>query len=329
MAFPCAPSIGRLGATVPRGPGDDGRCESHWPLGRPLSDTTFDDCAETSAGMSSEGSDDQELDVSGYGGVGPCTAMVRNLAYKSTGETVMRALDALGFEGRYETVYVPGNPVRKTNLGYGFVNFFALDDLRAFHRLCNNRPFDGAPASRSCSISVSSTQGIKGPRPAKEKRTAPTTAEQPTAWPVGPCAPGALVSGAPCAPRRGSPPGPMAFREPPVLEGRGGSGALAALWPDAAFRGSAPRAHPREPLRGLWRVDDRRRSDRHWAHDRPRSDRQERGHDQAVAGLPEPPLLSTLVPRATPSAHDCLLHAICSVADGVRAPKGEAPPLQA
>lgn len=56
--------------------------------------------------------------------------MVRNLAYKSTGETVMRALDALGFEGRYETVYVPGNPVRKTNLGYGFVNFFALDDLR-------------------------------------------------------------------------------------------------------------------------------------------------------------------------------------------------------
>lgn len=162
------------------------RCEAGSLTGQLSRHTTFDDGDDMSPGASEATlSEDHELDISGYAGSGPCTAMVRNLAYKSTQESFMRALDELGFAGKYDAVYIPGNPARKTNLGYGFVNFASLEDLKSFHRLCHNRPLDSAPASKPCCITVSTIQGIRGLRSTKVKRekanTMPTRA---------PCPPG-------------------------------------------------------------------------------------------------------------------------------------------
>lgn len=88
------------------------------------------------------------LDVSRCTGAGPCTAMIKNIHCKSTQESIMRTLNELGFDGKYDTIYAPGNPARKTNLGYAFVNFCALEHVREFYRVCNGKAFDGAPASR-------------------------------------------------------------------------------------------------------------------------------------------------------------------------------------
>lgn len=74
-----------------------------------------------------------------------CFAAVRGAAARPQ-ESIKEALDELGFAGRYATIYAPGNPARKTNLGYAFIDFLCLDDLKEFHRRCNNRPFDKAPA---------------------------------------------------------------------------------------------------------------------------------------------------------------------------------------
>lgn len=41
-----------------------------------------------------------------------------------------RSLDALGLEGTYDAVYTPGNPARRTNLGYAFVGFLSLEALQ-------------------------------------------------------------------------------------------------------------------------------------------------------------------------------------------------------
>lgn len=114
---------------------------------------------------------------------GCCTAMIKNIHYNTSKESIMRTLDRLGFTGKYGTIYVPGNPARKTNLGYAFVNFLCLGAFVDFYRACDNMPFDDAPPSRPCRVILSMERGIKGPRCAAGKKSKAASKAQPS-WGV-------------------------------------------------------------------------------------------------------------------------------------------------
>mmetsp|Transcript_16133 Transcript_16133/g.46668 ORF Transcript_16133/g.46668 Transcript_16133/m.46668 type:complete len:253 (+) Transcript_16133:78-836(+) len=140
-----------------------------------------DDETTTSSLHSADGSDEEScsgLDVSRCQGDGPCTAMIKNLFCRSSQESISKTLDGLGFKGKFDAIYVPGNPARKTNLGYAFVNFCTLADLKLFHRMCHGLPFDGAPATKPCDVIVSAVQGIRGPR--CKQRKPPATRARPS-----------------------------------------------------------------------------------------------------------------------------------------------------
>jgi len=138
----------------------------------------FDDADETtSAGGSQEDASASEgegassaLDLSKCPAEGPVTVMIKNIHYKSSQESIMRTLNGLGFEGTYDAIYAPGNPARKTNLGYAFIQFLHVDHLKAFHKRCDGRPFDAAPATKPCTVIVSAVQGIRGPKSMQRKK---------------------------------------------------------------------------------------------------------------------------------------------------------------
>lgn len=114
--------------------------------------------------------------------------------------------------------------------GYAFVNFLSLEFLREFHRVCTGRPFDGAPASKLCTVIVSTVQGIRGPRSMLRKKSAGKRCDaveplfvqpRPAAslsralahWGAPPPSPHA-----PLAVAMAAVPLPTGFREPPGLE---------------------------------------------------------------------------------------------------------------
>jgi RNA recognition motif-containing protein len=88
------------------------------------------------------------------------TVMLRNLPCPFLREDLIKAMDAKGFAGLYNFVYMPTDFQTEKSKGYGFVNFISAAEVQRF-RLA----FDGfrdwsLPSSKICSIELARTQGL-------------------------------------------------------------------------------------------------------------------------------------------------------------------------
>merc|ERR1712051_120068 len=59
---------------------------------------------------------------------GPTTIMIRNMPNDYTRPMLLELLDASGYAGRYDFVYVPMDFTRRAGLGYAFVNMLSNAD---------------------------------------------------------------------------------------------------------------------------------------------------------------------------------------------------------
>lgn len=66
------------------------------------------------------------------------TVMLRHLPRDLSRDALLELLDARGFRGKYDFVYVPINFVEQANLGYAFINLSSPEDTPAFFKV-----FDG------------------------------------------------------------------------------------------------------------------------------------------------------------------------------------------
>jgi len=92
------------------------------------------------------------------GGLGRTTVILSRISDVLDNKGVKRALDGMGFAGRFDAVHVPmKSPRNGHNLGYAFVNFVRPEDAVECIRRCGGRPFGGADTP--CVAEYSHRQG--------------------------------------------------------------------------------------------------------------------------------------------------------------------------
>jgi len=94
------------------------------------------------------------------GGSARTTLMLQRISYELDEAGVRAILDARGFAGTYNAVYVPHKSSKRANLGYAFVNF----ECSNFADMCistfSGTQFGQADPSRTCSVAYSKAQGL-------------------------------------------------------------------------------------------------------------------------------------------------------------------------
>jgi len=81
------------------------------------------------------------------------TLMMRNLPNNYTRDMLLEMLDAGGFSGLYDFVYLPCDFGRNANLGYAFVNLVAEDHTEAFWDTFDGFSQWSLPTAKVCEIS--------------------------------------------------------------------------------------------------------------------------------------------------------------------------------
>jgi len=90
------------------------------------------------------------------------TMMMRNLPNNYTRDMLLELLDAGGFSGLYDFVYLPCDFGRNANLGYAFVNLVAENHTEAFWETFNGFSQWSLPTAKVCEISWGGPhQGLK------------------------------------------------------------------------------------------------------------------------------------------------------------------------
>jgi hypothetical protein len=87
------------------------------------------------------------------------TCMMRNLPEDYTRQTLVELLEAFGFAGKYNLIYLPMDFKSRTNLGYAFVDLVsgavAQTFFEAFSGFCDR----GFSIEKECEVSWSTVQG--------------------------------------------------------------------------------------------------------------------------------------------------------------------------
>lgn len=89
------------------------------------------------------------------------TMMIRNYPRRCTQAKLLQRLDKTGFANTYDFVYLPFCLEKKTNLGYGFVNFCTSTTALEFFFRWHKRWLDNKNKGRSMNVSVAFLQGFK------------------------------------------------------------------------------------------------------------------------------------------------------------------------
>jgi len=88
------------------------------------------------------------------------TLMLQRISYELDEAGVRAILDARGFAGKYNAVYVPEKSSKRANLGYAFVNFEGPDFAALCISTCSGTHFGRADPSRICLVAYSRAQGL-------------------------------------------------------------------------------------------------------------------------------------------------------------------------
>lgn len=76
----------------------------------------------------------------------------------------MGAVDHMGFEDRYDFLYLPkggrSSKVGRSNLGYGFINFLDPHDAAHFAQLFQEFLFEGPEDDKVCTVRPAHVQGL-------------------------------------------------------------------------------------------------------------------------------------------------------------------------
>jgi RNA recognition motif-containing protein len=91
------------------------------------------------------------------------TLMICNLPCRISYEVLVDAIHAKGFGDCVEFVHLPyrsGQP--SSNLGYGFVSFYDVEDAQRFAGEFEGYRFQGRGSQKVCSVKAASLQGFNG-----------------------------------------------------------------------------------------------------------------------------------------------------------------------
>lgn len=84
------------------------------------------------------------------------TLTINNLPRSVTKTQLMSLVDAIGFGGRYDYLYVPCNPKDGISRGHAYMNFNSHKDAEEFFQIWHGKRILGAVVT----VSVSSLQGF-------------------------------------------------------------------------------------------------------------------------------------------------------------------------
>jgi len=105
--------------------------------------------------------------------------MFRNLPCKYAQEDLKATLDAAGFRGQFDLIYMPRSAVKQSNFGYAYVNFRTPNLAeRCLNRL-NDMPVHDGRREKICTVSVAHVQGGAEAMPERRRRCKPGCRAEP------------------------------------------------------------------------------------------------------------------------------------------------------
>eukprot|EP00930_Biecheleria_cincta_P086954 TRINITY_DN76209_c0_g1_i1.p1 TRINITY_DN76209_c0_g1~~TRINITY_DN76209_c0_g1_i1.p1 ORF type:complete len:418 (+),score=64.37 TRINITY_DN76209_c0_g1_i1:96-1256(+) len=90
---------------------------------------------------------------------GVVTVMMRNLPNKYTQRMLKSEIDAAGFDGAYDFLYLPIDRLYGANKGYAFINFVAPEHVGTFRSCFDGRPMNCFKSHKVVSVVPASWQG--------------------------------------------------------------------------------------------------------------------------------------------------------------------------
>lgn len=86
------------------------------------------------------------------------TVMVRNIPNKFTKKLLLKEFEQK-FKDRFDFFYLPIDFSNNINMGYAFVNFKSVPDLKAFHAEFNGKKWNRFNSEKVCSVTYAKIQG--------------------------------------------------------------------------------------------------------------------------------------------------------------------------
>jgi hypothetical protein len=150
-----APTLDALAETVKEKSGSEGGSD----------DRDVSTC-EGPSNSGSESTDGSQQEIT--------TIMICSLPFRVTNTQLIDAINALGFNGLYDFVYMPSRSsksrsskakaeksLRRGNVGYAFVNFRSADDASRFSDTFQNFQFQGVPSDKEVLVKPAVCQGYE------------------------------------------------------------------------------------------------------------------------------------------------------------------------
>merc|ERR1712151_56498 len=93
--------------------------------------------------------------------------MICNVPCSVSQSQLAEAVDSIGFAGKYNFLYLPvkgrssksGASVRRSNLGYGFIDFTSAEDASSFTYKFTGFRFQGTKSQKSCEVRAAHVHG--------------------------------------------------------------------------------------------------------------------------------------------------------------------------
>jgi len=89
----------------------------------------------------------------------PTAVMIRNIPVRFTQVEVVATLNMLGFQEKFDTVFLPMNVAGSANLGYVFVNFTATQYVEEVKALIDGKVVGASSSAKICEVTSANVHG--------------------------------------------------------------------------------------------------------------------------------------------------------------------------